>query len=519
MPKLRIDGREVDVAPGATILEAARALGIEIPALCFLPGCTPSTSCMACVVKVRNPDRLAPSCAARAEDGMVVESQTDEVRDARRTALELMLSDHPGDCVAPCRSVCPARMDIPLLLRQVAAGDMAGAVATARRRLVLPATLGRICPAPCEKGCRRAAHDGALSIRLLHRHAADADLAIPRRDLPATKPPTGKHVAIVGAGPTGLAAAWRLLQDGHGAAVFDDHAKPGGALQYAMPEDRLPRRVLDAEIALIGELGAEFRLGVRVGRDLAVTDLARDFDAVLVACGELSAGAAAGLGLEPSTHGIQVDRQTFRTPMPGVFAAGDAVHPRRMAVRGVADGLAAAECIGRHLAGAAIATTAKPYTTRMGHLSKDEMAALVAGAGPHGRVAPAAGEAGSLTPDEARSESGRCLHCDCRKADACKLRHWAEACGASPHHHHGTRRPVELVLDHPDIVYEPGKCIACGLCIQVAAREDERLGMAFIGRGFNVRIGVPFQERLAAGLAKAGPACVAACPTGALAYK
>jgi len=519
MPRLKIDNREVEVPGGGTLLDAARALGIDIPTLCFLPGCTPATSCMVCIVKVKGPDRLVPSCAARAVDGMVVESETDDVREARRMALELLLSDHPGDCIAPCRGVCPAHMDIPRMIRHVAASDMAGAIATARDRLVLPATLGRICPAPCEKGCRRAAHDGALAIRWLHRCAADTDLAAAPHRLPARRPATGKHVAIVGAGPTGLAAAWRLIQDGHGAAIFDAHDKPGGALQYAMPEDRLPRRILDAEIALVHELGAEFRLGVRVGKDLAVSDLARDFDAVLVACGEVKAGDAAGLGLAPSTHGIQVDRAAFQTPTAGVFAAGDAVHPRRMAVRAVADGQAAAECISRHLAGRPTAAPAKSFTTRMGHPAKEEMAALVAGASADGRTIPAAGESGGLTAEEALHEAARCLHCDCRKADTCRLRHWAAACDANPHHHHGTRRPVELFLDHPEIVYEPGKCISCGLCIQIAAREHERLGMTFIGRGFSVRVGVPFQETLLAGLAKTGAACVAACPTGALALK
>ena len=519
MPKLLIDNREVEVAPGATILEAARALGIEIPTLCFLPGCAPATSCMVCVVKLKNPGRLAPSCAARAEEGMVVESETAEVREARATALELLLSDHPGDCIAPCRGVCPAHMDIPRMIRSTAAGDLAGAIATARDRLVLPATLGRICPAPCEKGCRRAAHDGALSIRLLHRHAADIDLAAARRKLPARRPVTGKHVAIVGAGPAGLAAAWRLLQDGHGVAIFDEHEKPGGALQYAMPEERLPRQVLDAEIALVHEFGAEFRLGVRVGNGVALRDLSRDYDAVLVACGELKAGDAAELGLAPSTHGIQVDRHTFQTPTAGVFAAGDAVHARRMTVRAVGDGQEAAECIGQYLAGRPPAAPAKTFTTRMGHLAKEEMAALVAGASAEARAAPAGGEEGGLAADEAQREAARCLHCDCRKAETCKLRHWAAACGANPHRHRGTRRPVELFLDHPEIVYEPGKCIACGLCIQVAAREHERLGMTFLGRGFSVRVGVPFHETLPAGLAKAGAACAAACPTGALARK
>jgi ferredoxin len=337
--------------------------------------------------------------------------------------------------------------------------------------------------------------------------------------LPQRRPATGKHVAIIGAGPAGLAAAWRLLLDGHGAAVFDEHPKPGGALQYAVPEDRLPRSVLDGELALVHELGAEFRLGVRAGRDLSLADLARDFDAVLMACGELKAGDTAALGLAASAHGIQVDRITFETPSPGVFACGDAIHPRRLAVRAVADGQAAARCISQYLAGGHVAAPPKEFTTRMGHLSKDEMAALVAGAGAEGRTAPAAGEAGGLDPREATREARRCLHCDCRKADACLLRRWADACGANPHRHRGTRRPVELHLQHPQVVYEPGKCIACGLCIQVAARHGERLGLTFIGRGFNVRVGVPFNETVAAGLAAAAAACAGACPTGALAMR
>ena len=519
MPKLTIDHRDVEVPPGATLLEAARRLGIEIPTLCHLDGFRPSTSCMVCVVKVVGPDRLVPSCAAPAEDGMVVESETDEVRDARRAALELLLSDHPADCIAPCQGVCPARLDIPQMIRRIAVAHLPGAIQAARGALVLPATLGRICPAPCEKGCRRAGADGALSIRLLHRHAADADLTWGRSWLPDCRPATGRRVAVIGTGPAGLAAAWHLLQAGHAVTLFDDHAEPGGMLRYGVDEARLPRSVLDAEIALVARLGASFQMRVRVGRDLKMADLVSRFAAVLVACGKADEAVAHELGVAASPHGIAVDRQTFQTQAAGVFAAGDAVQARQMAVRSVAEGRAAAECISQFLAGAAPAAAPRPFTTRLGRPTEAEMAAMVAAASPEGRVVPSGGEGNGLEAEEARREARRCLRCDCRKADACRLRRWANALGAKPGRHGGTRRPFELHAEHAKIVYEPGKCIACGLCIQVAERSKEALGLTFIGRGFNVRVGVPFDETIAAGLKRAAADCVAACPTGAMAFK
>ncbi|MBE3097733.1 MAG: (2Fe-2S)-binding protein, partial [Planctomycetes bacterium] len=390
MPRLLIDGREVEVAAGATILDAARQLGVQIPTLCHLDGCTPATSCMVCVVKVRNPDRLLPACGARAEDGMEVESETDEVRAARRTALELLLSDHPGDCIAPCRSICPARMDIPRMLRQAAAGDWASAAATARSALALPATLGRICPAPCEKGCRRADHDAALAIRSLHRRAADSDLAAAGRTLPPCKPATGRRAAVIGAGPCGLAAAWRLLQDGIACTLFDDQDKPGGMLRLSVPETQLPREVLDAEVALVAALGAEFRMRTRIGRDVALADLRKDFDAVLVAAGAHQAQGAEPPAIESVLAGVEVDRRTFATSAAGLFAAGNVVHSHRMAVRAVADGAAAARSIGQFLRGEAPAAAPRPFTTRLHAPTAEEMARLVAGASPAGRIAPAA---------------------------------------------------------------------------------------------------------------------------------
>ena len=207
MPKLTIDNREVEVPGGATILDAAEKLGIDIPTMCFMKGCQPSTSCMVCVVKVEGRAVLLPACGTLAEEGMRVVSDCEEVHEARKTALELLLSDHVGDCLGPCHVICPAEMNIPLMIRQIAAGQMRDAIETVKNDIALPAVLGRICPKPCERGCRRAAIDDAVSICLLKRYVADVDLESAKPYSPVCESKQNKRVAVIGAGPAGLAAA------------------------------------------------------------------------------------------------------------------------------------------------------------------------------------------------------------------------------------------------------------------------------------------------------------------------
>ncbi|MHC4302728.1 MAG: 2Fe-2S iron-sulfur cluster-binding protein [Planctomycetota bacterium] len=214
MPRVVIDNHAVEVPSGSTILDAADKSGIQIPTMCFLKGHRPLTSCMICVVRVEGLAKLVPACGTIAEDGMRVESNSDEVKQARRAALELMLSEHVGDCMGPCQVTCPAQMNIPLMIRQIAAGKLGEAIETVKKDIALPAVLGRICPAPCERTCRRAQADSAVSICLLKRYVADVDLASEESYMPARQPKQNKRVAIVGAGPAGLAAAYYLLKDG-----------------------------------------------------------------------------------------------------------------------------------------------------------------------------------------------------------------------------------------------------------------------------------------------------------------
>jgi ferredoxin len=187
-----------------------------------------------------------------------------------------------------------------------------------------------------------------------------------------------------------------------------------------------------------------------------------------------------------------------------------------MAVRAVADGKTASSSISQLLRGEAVVGPPRPFTTRIGRLREGEIGAFIGSASDASRVEPAGD---GFSADEARREAARCLHCDCRKPAGCKLRRYAAACGASPSRYKAERRTFEQQVRHPEVVFEPGKCIDCGLCIQVAAEAGEALGLTFIGRGFNVRVGVPFGESIADGLAQAARACAAACPTGALALR
>jgi len=519
MPRLRIDNREVEVPEGATILDAARALAVDIPTLCFLKGLEPATSCMICVVRVREPDRLVPACATRAEHGMRVENETEEIRALRRAGLELLLSDHLGDCSAPCNCTCPADMNIPLMLGQVHAGDMRAAIATVKKDIALPAILGRVCPDLCERTCRRSQIDDPVSVCLVKRRVADEDLARETPYLPPCQPATGRRVAIVGAGPAGITAAYHLLQAGHACTIYDQAEKPGGKLRREFSEAVLPRQVLDAEIGIVERLGARFELGRRIESAAALEDLRTRFDAVLIAFGRLTDPATGSLGLPVAKGRLEVDARTHRTGLAGVFAAGDAVQPTELVVRNVASGKIAALCLDQYLGGKEVTGPARPFSVRIGRIDEEELAGLGNGAADAGRASPSAEHEGGLTAGDARAEAGRCLHCECSQRDHCRLREYAERYGARANRYGSNRRPLERHFRHADVVFEPGKCILCGLCIQIATEAREPLGLTFIGRGFDMRVGVPLDGSMAEALESTAEECARACPTGAIALR
>jgi NADPH-dependent glutamate synthase beta subunit-like oxidoreductase len=738
MITLTIDGRRVTVPPETSVLDAARWLGIRIPTMCHVPTVEPAASCFLCAVQIEGRRTFSPSCAMPVAEGMVVATDSADVRTVRKMALELLLSDHAGECVAPCAAKCPAGLDIPGFVHGIATGDTREAMQVIGDRLALPGSLGRICPRLCEQACRRCDLDQGLAIGALHRYAADQDRAGAEPYLPARAPATGKAIAIVGAGPAGLAAAWYLLQKGHVCTLFDAHPLPGGMLRYGIPAYRLPKDALDAEIAGLRTLGAHFRMGARWGEDFTLAELRGTYDAVFVATGaqhaqglrcpggehalpgigfleqvaqgnppplgddvvvigggntavdcarsavrlgahnvrilyrrsrqempclmeeveaaeaegvrvdllvaplrlevvggdapasgrpqrgpqaearptkagghavggaggsacELTAsdgrgsdrdaaiGAATGVppwgrerflltcqrmilgepdasgrrspvpvegsefavacstaiaaigqsvertlaereGLRVTTRGIAADPGTLATNLLGVFAGGDAVLGADLAVRAVAAGRIAAASIHQYLTGQAVTGEPAIAGIAMQPVDDAERAAIFraiektarmrAPEIPMERRLASFDEVEHALPRaDAVREARRCLSCGCRKADCCLVRSLATEYDVDVYRFTGQRRRFSQDLSHPEIVYEPGKCISCDACVRIAAAAGEELGLAMIGRGFEVAVAVPFGRPLSEGLRHAAQRCAAACPTGALALR
>ncbi len=677
MVTLTIDNRHVVVAPGATILEAARSLGIRIPTLCHVPGLEPVSSCFVCAVQIEGRRGLSPACAMPVAEGMRVITDSAGVREARKMALELLLSDHAGDCVAPCSATCPAGLDIQGFVDEIAHRNTPKAMEVISRRLALPGSLGRICPRLCEQKCRRCDLDTGLAIGALHRFAADRDRAAAEPHTPSRAPSSGKRVAIVGAGPAGLSATFYLQQQGHQCTLFDAKPEPGGMLRYAIPAHRLPKDALDAEIGVIRKLGAEFRMGQRWGSDFTLADLRRDHDAVFLSIGaqqpqglrcegeeialsaieflelvalgnppglgdhvvilgggntavdcaraatrlnaktvrvlyrrtkqempclhseaeeaqaegvqfeflsaptrlerngnhllsltcqrmELGEPDASGRrrpvpvkgseysvscstviaaigqtverplaehdGLRVTSWGIAADERTMATNIPGVFAGGDAVLGADLAVRAVAAGRVAATSIDQFLRGVPVIGEPVQAGVSMKPMDDGERARIFRDIEQSARVRmPEIDhqrrrttfdevETG-LPPEDAEQEARRCMTCGCRKSDCCTVRSLATEYQADVQRFAGARRRFAQDVSHPEIIYEPGKCIMCEACVRIAAEAGEPLGLSTIGRGFDVAVGVPFDKPLSEGLRNSARRCAEACPTGALALR
>ncbi len=283
---LTINGQRVTVEKGMTVLEAAQVANIRIPTLCADPDLEPNGKCRLCVVEIEGRPELCTACTTPASNGMIVHTETPAVIRMRQTVIELLIADHYGDCLAPCRLACPAGIDIQGQLALIAQGRYQEALELIKESNPLPLACGRICPRFCEAECRRNIVDEPVAINALKRFVADYDINGAKTYTPEPKPATGHKVAIIGGGPAGLSAAYYLAREGHEVTIFDANPDLGGMLRYGIPEYRLPKAILDKEIATITRLCHEVNLNASWGKDFTLKSLKTGgYEAIFIALG------------------------------------------------------------------------------------------------------------------------------------------------------------------------------------------------------------------------------------------
>ncbi|KPU46330.1 NADPH-Fe(3+) oxidoreductase subunit beta [Oxobacter pfennigii] len=308
--RININDREITTSDDRYLLDIALENGIEIPHLCHDERIKPYGACGMCVVEIEGSPKLQRACATLAADGMVIKTHTKRTDSTRKSALRLLLSDHRGDCRPPCVQACPANTDCQGYVGLIANGQYRESVELIKEQLPFPASIGRVCPHPCEKACRRHLVEEPVSIAALKAFVGDIDLQ-GEGFIPEVGKETGKKVAVVGAGPAGLTAASFLRRFGHEVVIYEAMPAPGGMLRYGIPQYRLPKDILDAEINLIERMGVEIKYNTKVGTDVTIDFLKKHYDAVFLGIGawESSSLRCKGEDMEGVLGGIDFLRE------------------------------------------------------------------------------------------------------------------------------------------------------------------------------------------------------------------
>jgi formate dehydrogenase major subunit len=677
--EIQLNGKKLLVSPEKTILEVAEQQGIDIPTLCHDPRLVPYASCWICVVRVPGAKGFVPACSTKVRQGMSITTDDADIHATRRMALELLLSNHYGDCRPPCTLTCPSNIDVQGYIGLIANGRYREALQLIKRDNPFPVAIGRVCPRPCEEACRRNLVDEPVGIDWLKRFVADLDLKSADGYDPPLSAKTGKSAAIVGAGPAGLSAAYYLVQEGVEVTIYDSEDKAGGMFRYGIPDYRLPQDALDREIDTILRLGVRLKTGIRIGRDIELQELLDTHDAVILAHGawksrglrvkgedrpgviagieflrDVALGARPDLGdrvavigggntaidsartavrigvkevnlfyrrtdvempaaaieveeaveegvqfyylvapimiqeqgkglktlrlikmelgepdssgrrrpipVEGSDFEVEVDtiitaigqyadtrflesidgivdekgylicdQQTGRTPVPGLFAAGDLVTGPDIAIRAIAGGKHAARAVLAHLQGAEYQTETEFLSKKedFGKLTEEDYRDEPRVAREKMKVVSPAKRKSDFNQIEkgysekqALREAARCMECGCQDVEECKLKSYAQTYGASPIHYPGEIQRHPIDQSHPYISRDPAKCVLCGRCIRICL-EVQGLGvLGYVNRGFKSVVvptfSMPFGEDP---LCISCGQCVSACPVGALTEK
>jgi len=233
------------------------------------------------------------ACDKASLGAMAAANSIREALDAHREVFQSHIDTHncaAGDCVrlvpAPCQMTCPAGIDVPTYVNLIGRGHDAEAIEVIRRDNPFPWVCGLVCTRPCEFLCVRGRIDKPISIKFLKAFAAERAFSDRHYQNPAKEPDKGRRIAVIGAGPGGMTAAYYLALKGYGVTVFEALPVAGGMMMLGIPRYRLPREVIDREAAMLEDLGVTFRFNTRLGADVSLDQLkAEGFAAFFLAIG------------------------------------------------------------------------------------------------------------------------------------------------------------------------------------------------------------------------------------------
>ncbi len=217
--------------------------------------------------------------------------------------------------------------------------------------------------------------------------------------------------------------------------------------------------------------------------------------------------------------GVEADGMTYRVEETTIFVVGSALKPSRMAIRALGQGKEVAFSVDQMLRAESVKGESFMFNSRFGKLVPAEFAEYLKESVTGDRLEPKIKD-GGFDREQVMKEAARCLHCDCRDLENCRLRIYSDQYGADQRRFKSDERELcQKVDQHEHVIYEPSKCIKCGLCVRITEKYSEEFGFTFIGRGFEVVVGIPFNESLGSALKKVAFEVADACPTGAICRK
>lgn len=459
MIHIEIDGQKIEVHPDQTVLEAAISAGFDIPFLCYNKNTGSCATCMVCAVG-NNFGNFISSCSTLVSEGMKIDASSQIVRNFRQHALELMLGEHRGDCVAPCQLSCPLHLDISALLNAVSSKNLTDAINIIYSALPLPEIACRLCRKNCEKVCRRRHYDTNLKI------AAVVESIILNVPHPVETQENGLSVRIAGDNLTILAASDFLC--GKFSKITVAMLEP-----FCSTVENINLLEITSRLKNKGVTFTSLEEAAQIDADATILsgnacDLKSNFDNVII------------------TRNLKPDDSGFSAITAGVEAVG---------------------LLLEKTSGIFNKTGHKLYNHHSGNPDNDEWNQLLSGIITE--------QSSDLTVDESR----RCLHCECMAKDDCKLRIYATQYGAFQSKFKAVERKKIFIEIAGDIVYESNKCIRCGICVKIGDKSGKSIVPVFVGKGLEMKMAPPIGHSLAEALDIIGQECVKSCPTGALCFK